>query len=252
LRNLTVHGANPDAGATAEAYVVGLEGQAGVSIARSTNITLDSVRIEDTYGDFVWIAGGASTIAIRNSTLTRSGRQGIAVVNGAGVVIEDNEISGVARSVIDLEPAGRAVAEGITIRRNHVGDYRNFLLAAVGGGPGVNNVRLHDNRVDGGNGVSVAAGFWARRRHDLYILDNVGTAGTRAPSRTAQNGLVHRGMIQLTNIDGVVVRGNVQAVGDSPAISTEGVCHLTVEGNSFPGASTPIEELAACPSSATG
>jgi Right handed beta helix region len=246
LRDLTVHGANANAGATPQAYVPALEGQAGVSIAKSTNVVLDSVRIEDTYGDFVWIAGGSRSISVRNSTMVGSGRQGIAVVNATGVTVEDNDIREVARSVVDLEPAGRAVANSVVVRRNRVGNYRNFLLAAVGGGPGVNQTWLHDNQVDGGNGVSVAAGFWARQRRGLHILNNVGTAGTRAPSRTAHNGLIHRGMIQLTNLDGVEIRGNVQSVGGAPAVSTDGVCNLTVEDNLFPGASPAIDELAPC------
>ncbi len=250
LRNLTVQGANPDAGAIPEAYVPELEGQAGISISRSSNVVLDSMRIQDTYGDFVWITGGSTNVTIQHSTFARSGRQGIALVNGQGLLVEDNDIRDVARSVFDLEPAGRALAQQVRLRNNRVGDYRNFLLSAGGGGPGVNDVWLEGNRINDGNGLSVAAGFWARQRRGLHILDNVGTAGTRAPSRTAHNGLIHRGMIQLTNLDGVEIVGNRQAVGDAPAISLEGVCNLTVEDNAFPGASMEQEELAPCPSDA--
>ena len=139
------------------------------------------------------------------------------------------------------------------MRSNRIGNYRNFLLAALGGGPGVNDIWLRDNVVDGGNGVSVAAGFWKLRRRNLHIVDNVGTGVRRAPSRTALNGLIHRGMIQLTNLDGVEIRGNYQATGpDSPAISLEGVCGLELAQNTFPGASPEVEALAPCPPPPTG
>jgi hypothetical protein len=248
VRNLAIRGANPHGGATPEAYVVGLEGQAGVSISRSTNVVLDGVRIEDTYGDFVWITGRSAYITIRNSRMARSGRQGIAVVNAQTVLVENNDIREVARSVFDLEPAGRAMAQDVSLRSNTIGNYRNFLLAALGGGPSVNDVWLQGNRVDGANGVTVAAGFWKLRRRNLHIVDNVGTGVQRAPSRTAVNGLIHRGLIQLTNLDRVEIRGNRQGTGpDSPAISLEGVCGLTLQNNAFPGASSEIEELAPCP-----
>jgi hypothetical protein len=247
LRNLVVHGANPRGGATPEAYVVGLEGQAGVTISRSMNVVLDRMRIEDTYGDFVWITGRSSFVTIRNSSMARSGRQGIAVVNARTILIENNDIRDVARSVFDLEPAGRAVAEDVSMRANRVGNYRNFLLAALGGGPGVNDVWLRDNEIDGANGVTVAAGFWKLRRRNLHILDNVGTGVVRAPSRTALNGLIHRGLIQLTNLDGVEIRGNRQATADAPAISLEGVCGVILENNAFPGATPEVDELAPCP-----
>lgn len=245
LRNLTVQGANPNAGARPEAYVPALEGQAGVAISRSNNVVLDSMRIQATYGDFVWITGASSNVTIRGGNFQRSGRQGIAIVNAHDVVIEDNDIRDVARSVFDLEPIGRARAEHVLLRANRVGSYRNFLLAAVGGGPGVNDVWLQRNWVYGGNGVSVAAGFTKQLRRGLHILDNVGTGTARPPSGTAQPGL-----IQLTNLEGVEIVGNTQVVGGVPAISVDRVCNLAVANNAFPGASTALQELAPCPSTA--
>ncbi len=242
LRDLTVQGANPNAGATPAAYVPALEGQAGVAISRSSNIVLDSMRIQDTYGDFVWITGASSNVTIRRGTFLRSGRQGIAIVNAHDVVVEDNDIRDVARSVFDLEPIGRARAEHVRLQANRVGSYTNFLLAAVGGGPGVNDVWLQGNRVDGGNGVSVAAGFTRQLRRGVHILDNVGTGTARPPSGAAQPGL-----IQLTNLDGVEIQRNTQAVGGVPAISLDRVCNLMVADNSFPGASTALQVLAPCP-----
>jgi len=239
LRNLTVQGANPNGGATPEAYVPALEGQAGIAISRSDNVVLDSMRIQDTYGDFVWVTGAATNVTIRHGTFLRSGRQGIAIVNAQDVLVEDNDIRDVARSVFDLEPAGRARAERVRLQSNRVGNYTNFLLGAVGGGPGVNDVWLVGNRVNGGNGVSVAAGFTKKPRRDLHILWNIGTGTARPPSGATQPGL-----IQLTNLDGVEIHGNTQGVGGVPAISLDRVCNLTVANNSFRGASTPLLVLA--------
>ncbi len=232
MRNVTVRGANPNGGATPAAYVPALEGQAGIVVQRATRVVLDAVHISDTYGDAVYITGGATDVTIRRSTLERTGRQGVAVVNGQRIVVEDSEIRDIARSVFDLEPGGRALASDVRFRNNTIGDYANFLLAAGGGGPGANDVWLEGNEVDGGNGVSVYAGVEGRRRAGYHVLDNTGKAAVRPPGGTGRPGL-----IQLLNLDGVEIRGNRQRVAGVPAISLDRVCGATVSDNEFPGAS---------------
>jgi hypothetical protein len=241
VRNLTIEGANPDAGPTAEAYDPTLEGQAGIGISRSAWILLDSITINDTYGDFVWVTGNTNVLTIRNSTFARSGRQGIALVSAQGVVIENNSISDVARSVIDLEPLGAGLVQNVHVQNNQVGEYRGVLLAAGGGGLGVNDVWLESNSVDGGHGVSVAAGHLVRQRHGYHILNNTGTGAVTAP------GTGHPGIIQLTNLDAVEVRGNSQGVAGGPAIWTGRVCNLVVSDNQFPGADDEVVSVADCP-----
>jgi len=237
VRDLVVQGANPNGGATPDAYVPALEGQAGITVQRATGVLLESVQISDTYGDAVYIVGNSSDVTIRSSTFERIGRQGVAVVNGQKGVVEDNEIRGVSRSVFDLEPGGRSLAQDIQLRNNRIGDYGNFLLAAGGGGAGVNDVLLQGNEVDGGNGVSVYAGIEGRRRVNYRILDNTGTGDARPPPGTGRPGL-----IQLLNLDAVEIRGNRQGVDGVPAISLDRVCGATVRDNDFPGAQ-PVEEV---------
>ena len=130
VRNLTIDGANPDAGATAAAYEPALEGQAGIGLSRTAQIVIDSVTITDTYGDFVWVTGNTTGLVIQNSTFARSGRQGVAVVGAEGVIIQNNSISDVSRSVIDLEPLNNVLVRDVHVRNNQVGAHRNLLLAA--------------------------------------------------------------------------------------------------------------------------
>ncbi len=237
-----MQGANPKGGANADAYVPALEGQAGIAIQRSAGVTVDGVHISDTYGDGVWVTGGSTDVTVRGSTIERIGRQGVAVVNGQRIVVEGNRLRGISRSVFDLEPpAGRAVVEDVRLRDNDVGDYGNFLLAAGGAGPGVNDVLLEGNRVDGGHGVSVFAGIEGRRRSGYRIVDNTGTGSVRPVAGTDRPGL-----IQLANLDRVEIRGNRQRVDGVPAISLDRVCSVTVSGNDFAGADPEQQEVAPC------
>ncbi len=241
LHDMTVTGANAKGGATAGAYVPRLEGQAGIAVQRAAGVVIDSVHVSNTYGDAVYITGGATNVTVRNSTLEKTGRQGVAIVNAQHVTVEGNQIRDVARSVFDLEPPGRARVQDIHLSGNTVGDYVNFLLASGGGGPGVGDVWLQDNHVDGGHGVSVFAGIEGQRRTGYHVLDNTGTGAQRPTGGTGRAGL-----LQLLNLDQVEIRGNHQPVAGVPAISTDRVCGLTVTGNDFPGASTQQQVVRAC------
>ncbi len=245
LRDMDVQGANPKGGANADAYVPALEGQAGIVVARSSGVTIEGVHISDTYGDGVWITGASTGVTVRDSTIERIGRQGVAVVNGQRIVVEGSRLRGISRSVFDLEPPGRALVQDIDLRDNDVGDYGNFLLAAGGGGPGVNDVVLSGNRVDGGHGVSVFAGIEGRQRHGYHVVDNSGTGAARPVAGTNRTGL-----IQLVNLDQVEIRGNRQRVDGVPAVSLDRVCNVTVEGNDFAGADPERQEVAPCGASA--
>jgi hypothetical protein len=245
LRDMDVQGANPRGGATPDAYVPALEGQAGIVVARSSGVTIEGVHVSDTYGDGVWITGASTDVTVRDSTIERTGRQGVAVVNGQRVVVEHSRLRDISRSVFDLEPPGRALVQDIRLRDNDVGDYGNFLLAAGGGGPGVDDIHLEGNRVDGGHGVSVFAGIAAQPRRGYHIVGNSGTGSVRPPATAGRSGL-----IQLVNLDQVEIRGNRQGVDGGPAVSLDRVCAVTIEGNDFPGADPPRREVAPCGASA--
>ena len=241
IHDLVVRGANPDGGATTRAYVPSLEGQAGIAIIGGTGILLEQVTITDTYGDLIYIAGGATDVTVRESRLRRSGRQGVAVVNGRDVLIEDSELAGIGRSVLDLEPLGKGLARDIRFVNNEVGDYLNFLLAAVGGGTGVDNIDVVDNAISADRGLSVVAGVERNPRSGLRLVGNRGT--TKA---VALEGFGTGALIQLTNLDGVEVRDNHQPVAGGVAITLDRVCNAKVADNSFSGADPVEETLAEC------
>ena len=56
VRNLTVKGANPDAGASREAYQAELEAQHAFNLGSVRHVLLDGVSASDVYGDFVYIS----------------------------------------------------------------------------------------------------------------------------------------------------------------------------------------------------
>lgn len=232
IRDLHVVGANPQAGAREGAYHPGHEWQHGFTILSSHDVTLDGVGVSRVYGDLVYIgqdgAGPWSeNVTIENSTLTHSGRQGIAVVAARDVFVRHNVIDEVARASIDLEPAGpHAAVDGVTVSDNRFGPSLMYFLAAGSDRP-VDNVTVSGNEGFGGRALKLAVvGGPGASRRNWTVVDNVGV-GAADWGRAAQT---------YVGVDGLVVRGNVQAVlpGLLHGVLVQDSCNFVVEDNHFP------------------
>lgn len=229
LRNLTIVGANPNAGTRDSAYVAALEAQAGVDFYGTTASTLENCNISYTYGDFVYIGSGSVGTIVRGCTMSRSGRQGITVAYGRDVWIDGNHIERVRRSAIDLEPytAGWGVSN-VWIVRNTFASVRLDTIAAKAEGD-VSKIVIAFNRLTGEplqvRNTPVATA--PDRRHDWYIVGNVSDKTFGSPHAP----------YWVTQTDHVVIKDNVQplqAGRDQIAIDTTGSTDVQISGNSFP------------------
>lgn len=233
VRDLTVRGPN-DKGA----YVASLEGQAGFAITKSDGVLLDGVSATDTYGDGVYVFGVSHSVTVRDCTLERNGRQGVAIVNAEQVTVEGCTIRAAGRSVFDLEPLPAWRVRAVHLRKNTIDGYHNFLLAAAGAGPGMSDVWLEGNVARGDGGVTVFAGIDRFVRQGIHIVGNRGEG-----TATGHDGVV----MQITRFDGVEVRDNHQRVDSgSVAVATTGSCNVVFTGNDFPGASEARRSAGDC------
>lgn len=226
VTDLTIVGANSDAGLEDRAYNVDLVGQHGVRLEGADDVELDDVRVTDVFGDFVYVGRHddgrwSEDVWIHDSTFARSGRQGLSVTAGRDVVIERNAITETRRATIDLEPNGPSWgAEGIHILDNDVGPGRLLFVAAAGRGP-VDEVVVARNRLRGHILNVTVEPPDADRRRQFWVVDNTSDEpATRPPLR-------------FTRVDGVVVTGNRQPMvrPGEPAVAVEAVCGLVVAGN---------------------
>ena len=219
VHDLTVEGPNRDGTFKPE-----LEGQAGFVVSRSRGVTLDGVTARATHGDGVYVVGGSVDVTVKRCTLDHNGRQGVAVVDGDNVTVEDCTIRATGRSVIDLEP-GHGLVRTVHVRNNRVDGYVNFLLAAVGAGTGVQDVWLENNQVKGGRGISVYVGTERSTRTGIHIIGNRGDASSSGYEGT---------LMRFTRFDGIEVRGNHQRVsaGTTPVV-LHNSCNATISGNDF-------------------
>jgi hypothetical protein len=143
-RNMTVLGANPQAGAAPGAYVAALEWQHGWRLRGTQGALLEQVQVFDVYGDFVNISfddrvayPGPPTrnVVVRNSHFERNGRYGLTITHGEDILFQNNYIGDVRWSGVNVElNTSRDVGRNITVEGNRFGPLYHHMLAASGAG----------------------------------------------------------------------------------------------------------------------
>ena len=239
VRDLVVRGANPSAGAVPGAHHADLEAQHGFQVSGATDVLLDHVQAFDLYGDFVYVGPAnkqpSRNVTIRNSTFARSGRQGISVTDAVGVTVQDNTISGVARSMFDIEPnVVSAQVRGIKIVGNTTGAAVNFWLADKGAPASIGDIEISDNRM-----VSATGGLifvFARAlpyRGPFVIAHNRFIAGNRVHDEGS------KGAFFFTRAEDVSITANVVTFPKGaamPAVELRDSHHVNVANNTFTNA----------------
>jgi hypothetical protein len=167
VRNLTVEGANPEAGTGEAAYDPDRAFQHAFALQGVDGAELRDVEAYDVYGDFVYIGpetGGevgvrwSEEVVVADSTFARNGRQGIATVAGRDVELTGNELREVRRAVFNFEPTGESWgAEEVLVEGNTTGRARLLWLSSGGQGSNVSGITVRGNTMRERSGVPVIA-----------------------------------------------------------------------------------------------
>jgi hypothetical protein len=234
VRDVIVHGANPNAGTGDAAYVSDLEAQHGFEIGGTTNMLLDRVQVTDVYGDFVYVGAPSSQITVQNSTFTRNGRQGWTVSGGEDITFAHNSISETRRATIDMEAnSTSATTRRITFSDNVIGAGRLFLLSQHGATAISEDVAFLRNRLVGKSMTIHVEGDPGYRSRYRVI-------GNTSDAPQSQEG---GGVIYFAGVAGAEVRDNTQPVQVGRGISGVGLRasrNLEITGNRFPDAIAPV------------
>ena len=214
---------------------------------------VDGLRVEQAWADAVWGDGillsggdqytqlGNRNVVISRFVVDRNGRQGIALSNVDGAILEHVEIWHSRRSGFDLEPPPGNV-RNVEIRNS----YTNTLgLAFASAGVGdVSNVHIHHNQIDGSSVPWVyVKDSLGGRRHDWSVHDNIVLQALGSPMA----------MLYFVNVDNIDVRHNVSHSGTADVYSRLGVEFksgsgtISVVGNDFSGACTVYRKDQATP-----
>lgn len=178
LRNMTIRGANPNAGSSNSCFDSSHEHQHGVALWGVQGALLESLRIFDVYGDSVYFGNTGTepnrNVTVRNGYFRRNGRQGFGIVHGENITIDRNDVADICMTVFDLEPEPETHLRTVTITNNTVGEHRHLFLANSGSRVETSNVFVAYNRLLGRRGMR-----WPNGPGSANPTINVGTAGSR-------------------------------------------------------------------------
>jgi len=240
IRDMTVVGANPDAGVGDAAYRPDREFQHAFDLAGVQGALLDNLKARDVYGDFVYIGNDnrtegnrwSSGITLQNSHFERNGRQGISICAAEDVLVRWNYLGQLRRATFDIEPAlDHWGALNVRIMGNVTGPGRLLWFANGGVGSNVSDIRIANNTMIGVPGAVMR----------VIALDGA----YRGPFLLEGNNFIVGGdpMASFTRTVGITVRNNL-AWFDPAQLKTAVALHASsavlVTGNAFPGAGTVL------------
>jgi Right handed beta helix region len=239
IRNLTVKGANPRAGAQSSAYNPQFEAQHGFNLGGVRHVLLDNVQASDVYGDFVYISSSgqgksrgqpSEHVAVVRSRFNRSGRQGISITNARDVTILGNDITDVARSMFDLEPNTEANAvRDIRIEQNATGAAVNFWIASKGAGSQIGDIVVRNNTMQAATGGLVFVFGSRGAPRGPFTFD-----GNRLQVTGAVTDEGAKGALFFAHTDRIEIRNNqidLPRGRDMPTVELRSCNHVVVEGN---------------------
>jgi Cysteine-rich secretory protein family len=253
---LGVEGTNtvPDHAPGFGSYKVDFEFEHAFAFHGVTGVRLENAWADAVWGDGILLSGGDQyapganrNVVVSGFVVDRNGRQGVALSNIDGGLLERVEIWHGRRAGFDLEPPPGTV-RNVEIRDS----YTNALgLAFASAGVGdVSHIDIHHNRIDGSSvpWVYVKDSLGGERR-DWSVHDNVVLQPMGSPMP----------MLYFVNVDNVDVRRNLSHSGTADVYSRLATMFkdsggtLAVVDNDFTGAcSAYVTDGATAPVVASG
>jgi PKD repeat protein len=231
-----VYGPNPIGGVDG-VYDSTLEAQHGVNVRGTQGVSVMSCHFHHIWGDFVYFGGQSgvwsSAGVVADNVFHHNGRQGIAVVAGHNLLIDNNDIYEVRRSVFDVEPnTNNGGGENITIRNNRIGRKRLNWFASHGKSNKVGNILVENNF------STTAMNMDMKGRSDLPETDPQyrGSVIIRNNIADASYGTPRRAIMKFERYDGIYVYGNehrVQRNRDMHGVSFRDCLNFEVYDNNW-------------------
>jgi hypothetical protein len=235
LRDIIIRGSNPNGGVLNKTlqwqHAVDLRGVAGAEIAGAT--------LRDVYGDGIYVGqdwrNGARSSAVRahNNTITRTGRNGVAVTAARDVIVEANSINQAGFDIFDVEPnsaAGQG-AYNVTFRNNQVGKFYLYFFSITGYNV-ADFITVSGNTLTGAPAAVFVNGFDTTIFYSNIVVMN----------NTSDTAYWANPTMEFTRVDRLTVTGNTTPISYSnwamATVSTS--CNVDVSGNTLAGSSLEV------------
>lgn len=126
----------------------------GISVLNSNNVRIYDVKVDQCWGDCIFIDGNSQNIHVSNCTLDNGRRQGISVISGDNIIIENCLITNVGgtppQCAIDVEPDKDKTVGSVIIRNITVAGCVGGIMS-WGSAPGaeIKSIELYNCYVKG-------------------------------------------------------------------------------------------------------
>jgi Right handed beta helix region len=201
IRNLNLVGNSTTPGA----YNPSNEGAHGIRIWDSDVTEISGVTISGVWGDCLYIGSWSENVRFHDSTCKSAGRMGVAITSGRNVTVQRATFGAIGYGVFDIEPNySTEGATNVKFLGNTVGTIaqprgKAFLFGAKGAlGSTINGVTVDGNTVTG-HALDTYVDL-ATRRQNIVFTNNTSKVAAAGP------------VLFFSNIDGLTVTGNVQAL----------------------------------------
>lgn len=230
LTGLYVDGPNNLGGPDGE-YRSTMEAQHAVNIQRCKDIAIRSCRLEQIWGDAIYVGGNSKRVDLVGNICQQTGRQGMAICWADTVNVIGNYIGKVRRSMIDLETSATTWdINNITIRANTFGSGRLNWIAAGGKAGGYRNTIIENNIIlEKSPNIGWGPADTTFRRGPVVIRDNISI-----PS----HGNSFQAAWRFSYTDDITITGNyipLQANRNMHLVGCTNCSGVSVTGNSWPG-----------------
>ncbi len=213
-----------------------VQGAAGIALLGSS-ADIGDVTISNVGGDCVYFGQGRTSARARSSgtvhdsSCSRTGRNGIAIVAGNNILVRHVRLNAIGYDVFDVEPnpGGNYGSNGAAFDGNTIGTFAMNVYSVVESGP-ISNQSFTNNRVIG-RGLKVAVadptGTGLRAR-------NITITGNSSNTRQAPS------PINIDNVDGLTIIGNTVPMTGGALAAVTGSCDVTISHNRFPGGDSQL------------
>jgi hypothetical protein len=188
IENMTLYGANPNAGVGAGCYNAALEWQHGIDFEATQGATVNNVNIYNVYGDFIeaqydsrlgWDSSQpARNILVENSYFSGSGRMGLGLTDVIGFTMQNSYMTGVCWDAVDVElDSNQEYGLDIQILDNTFGPTNLAVFSNFGQGynPNVGDITISGNTETGplySCESAIAIGQYPGEHRSNYTITN--------------------------------------------------------------------------------
>ncbi len=104
----------------------------GINVYGSNNVIIKGLKINNCWGDCIYIGGNSRNVLIENCVLDNGRRQGISITNANGILVRDCTILNIGGTdpqyAIDVEPNSNDTVDNVAIKRVEVFNCKGGFL----------------------------------------------------------------------------------------------------------------------------